>query len=312
MKRIVPLPIIDLSRRDLQPTQVVDLSRTMQLHTVRLEISENLLAELREAPAAETASQAVAPPAATASSFQSGDTLIMQPAPVRTLALALPRHLDRDPPRVDLANTLYDGGALRERAAQLASGYGSQTTAPKALGVPPPAVQQPARPQNRALAAFRASSLPKRLTVALLPLAIAGVWVMADGAASASAPGVPGAHSSAAAGPPAPAVAGSAASVGSAASTVNAASAGSATPMPSLAATAPTTTLEPAVAAPRAAALEGSAQPRDPSERLALIAAASGNKAEAAALYERLATKHNSRTFALAARLVQNDRVRKP
>jgi len=45
---------------------------------------------------------------------------------------------------------------------------------------------------------------------------------------------------------------------------------------------------------------------------MALIAAFSGNKAEAAALYDRLATSRNSRTFALAARLTREDRVRKP
>jgi hypothetical protein len=45
---------------------------------------------------------------------------------------------------------------------------------------------------------------------------------------------------------------------------------------------------------------------------LALIAAFSGNRAEAAALYERLAVARNSRTFALAARLSREDRVRKP
>jgi hypothetical protein len=45
---------------------------------------------------------------------------------------------------------------------------------------------------------------------------------------------------------------------------------------------------------------------------LALIAAFSGNKAEAAALYDRLAATRNSRIFALAARLTREDRIRKP
>jgi hypothetical protein len=54
------------------------------------------------------------------------------------------------------------------------------------------------------------------------------------------------------------------------------------------------------------------APPRDPSERLAFAAAFSGNKAEAAAIYERLAVTRNSRIFALAARLTREDRVRKP
>jgi len=58
--------------------------------------------------------------------------------------------------------------------------------------------------------------------------------------------------------------------------------------------------------------LDNAAQPHDRSERLALIAAFSGNKAEAAALYEQLAQKRNSRVFALAARLTREDRVRKP
>ena len=285
MKPIAPRPIIDLSGPEQQTTQVLDLSRSLHRHTVRLEISENLLTELREAHAPEATPQFVAPPAAEPASLQSGNTLILHPAPMRTLTFARPQHLLQRPPSVELVNTLYDGGALRERAAQLASVHEVETAAACAQSAP-----EHRRPVARAvlrrlLATFRRSSLPKQLTIALLPLAIAGVWTMRDGSRSASgARTVAPVRAPANAAPPALVVPAPALSV---------------SPAP------------PASSLPEAT-LESAAQPNDPSERLALIAAFSGNQAEAAALYESLALKRHSRTFALAARLIREDRVRKP
>ena len=61
-------------------------------------------------------------PATQPASIQSGDTLMFQTAPVRTLAFPLPPELRHTPNTVELANTLYDGGALRELARALLMG----------------------------------------------------------------------------------------------------------------------------------------------------------------------------------------------
>jgi hypothetical protein len=273
----------------------MDLSRTLQLHTVRLEVSEATLAELREAKAEPAAPRfAPVPPV---SALQSGDTLRIESASVRTLAFELPRDLVQRPAGGGLTDTLYDGGALRDLAGQLAAVRESESAAPPAAErVPAPRNPTLIDAMRRPLAAFRKSSWQKQLTIALLPLAIAGVWAMRDGSASAS----------------------SARPVASVRAPVP-----SAAPPPTRAASAQTT--NPILTASNsvgpssertplevAARPSDAARPGDPSERLALIAAFSGNKAEAAELYERLATTRNSRTFALAARLAREDRVRKP
>ena len=314
---IRPRPIIDLSRADQQPTQVVDLSSTLQLRTVRLELSESMLAELRGASSPEAAPQLVPPAVAPAASLQSGDTLILEAAPSKTLPIARPRDLEglpppslqsgdtlifetvpnrtlpfarpRDsvgvPPDADLANTLYDGGALRERAAHLAAAQPSESAAPISQSVPAVAAKVQPGALARKLAVFRSASLPKQLTIALLPLAIAGVWALQDNSASAS-----NTH-------PTQSVS---AHVSPSASPVKAVD----PPSSTQAASAPSSSEAPPT--------ESAPSPHDSSERLALIAAFSGNKAEAAALYERLASTRHSRVFALAARLTREDRVRKP
>jgi hypothetical protein len=289
-----PRPIIDLSRADQQPTQVVDLSRTLQVRTLRLEVSKSMLDELRDAPAEQPAfavprSSAPAPGSAPVPAAQSGDTLIFQPAPVRTLIFPLPLHLQQRAPTADLGNTLYDGGALRERAAQLAAAHESADAAPCAASVPAP----PRKPSGlrRTLTAFRSVSLPKQLTIALLPLAMVGVWAMRDGSASASS----ATTLSVAAGKAKPRLA-----------VVQAPPARPAVPVP----TPPPTS--PAVRPPAPESVVTQVRPADATERSALIAAFSGNRTEAAALYERLASTHNSRTFALAARLSREDHVRTP
>lgn len=310
-----PRPIIDLSRADRQPTQVVDLSRTQQLRTRRLEVSPTLLAALREAPP-EPPVTPPQRPATQPASIQSGDTLMFQTAPVRTLAFPLPPELRHTANTVELANTLYDGGALRELAAQLVS-----SGPPSEL--PTPTVSSPAVPAEkpsvlrRPLAAFRRSSVPKQLTIALLPLAVAGVWMMRDGSASASSVSVPAAAARASSAPAHAATAARLSTVAPVASTVApivSAAALVALIAPPAGSAAPAGSASPAPAwlASRAPTPAPPGQPAEPNERLALIAAFSGNRSEAAALYERLAIARGSHTFALAARLSREDRVRKP
>lgn len=282
---LCPQPIIDLSRADKQPTQVVDLSSTLRLRTVRLEVSSNMLDALREAPPEQPL--AVSRTQTTGSpSIQSGDTLIFQAAPVRTLAFPLPPELRQGPSRADLLNTLHDGGALREFAAKLANAQRREVV-PALQSAPEP----PKRPGvlQRPLAAFRRSSVPKQITIALLPLAIAGVWAMRGGSASAS---------------------------NAAPATVRVKPRAAAVSAPSAPMAAPALPSPPPAwlgsRAPAPEPITVPAQPGDANERLALIAAFSGNRTEAAALYERLASARKSRTFALAARLSREDRVRKP
>lgn len=306
-----PQPIIDLSRADRQTTRVMDLSSTLRLNTVRLEVPEKLLAQLREAPAPEGTPQQVTPQVAAAAWLQSGNTLTIQPAPVRTLTFTRPHHLDPQVRPGELVNTLYDGGALRERAAQLANGQAGAGLTPDAASAPPVSDQSLPAPKHtsgvlgRPLAAFRRSSVPKQLTIALLPLALAGLWAMKGGSASAS--GSAAVSAARAKAPPAASVVAKASDAPSPTSESPAANAPS-TPGISNAPTTPGAA-NPAIKSPAA---ETSAQPHDPRERLALLAAFSGNKAEAAAIYDQLAATHNSRTFALAARLTRDDRVRKP
>jgi len=293
---IEPRPIVDLARPDQMPTRLLDLSQTLQLRTVRLEIPESMLAELRQATAPEEAPEREAhdvpesapkpKPDNPAPSRQSGDTLIYQPVPVATLAFPVPAGLASAPRPADLANTLYDNGALRERAAQLAEAKQAEELVPTAQSVPAPEASPRPTLLRRPLAALRASSLPKQLTFALLPFAVAGVWAMQDGSASASS--VP---------PPSHPF-------------VHAAAASVRAPAPSAVESTPSA--EPSAASAPSSLAEVPDQSAEPGERLALVAAFSGNKAEAAAIYERLAVAHHSRKFALAARLIREDHVRIP
>jgi len=282
-----PSPIIDLSRPERQPTQVMDLSRTLRLHTVRLEVSQDMLAELRTAPA-EVGSEPAPPSPVMSHSWPESEAWSAQPATVRTLAFERPPQLAQQAGALELANTLYDGGALRDFASQLAGTRENESASASASvnAEEPPRGSLVARTLRRQLAAFRRASWTRQLTIALLPLAIAGVWTMQDASATASV-----AQPRASARAPAPPR-----------------SLPSASPV-----TAPVASA--AASSPSAASSAAAAPPArldDPNERLALIAAFSGNKAEAAALYEGLARSHNSRAFALAARLVREDHVRKP
>ena len=294
---IRPRPIIDLSRPEQQRTQVMDLSRTLQLHTVRLEVSQNLLAELREAPAAAGVAPVVTPATERAPAAQSGDTVMFEPAAVQAAAFARPPHSAHLPRSAELVNTLYDGGALREHAAQLAGARESETVVAEAISTPVSARARAPGALRRLLFAFRESSLPKQLTIALLPLAVAAVWAMGDGPGPSSDPRSPAPTRAA------PSVVASEedAPSPSAAPTPSAAPSPSAAPGSSNAASAA-----------QPSAPQTAVQPGDARERLALIAAFSGNRTEAALLYDDLALTRNARVFTLAARLTREDRVRKP
>jgi|GEM_PF-2860760 len=245
----------DLSRTDQMQTQLFDLSRAMQHRTQRLEVPESTLASLRAG--------SVAGP--TPSGVQSHEI-----AAPRTFALS---------GTLDMASTLYDGGALRERAAQLAS-----VMAPAATAAVEPA-QARRNWLAKPLAAFRRGSLPRQITLLMLLLlaAVASWWMprARTVAAAASAP-------------------------------VRAAAA----PSVPIAKQAGVTSKPPLLASVSSAPTEDLARApsrsSDALERAALGAAFSGNKVEAAALYDRLAAGHDARLFSLAARLAREDRVRKP
>jgi hypothetical protein len=170
----------------------------------------------------------------------------------------------------------------------------SEDAAPCAASVP----ASPRKPSalRRSLAAFRSVSLSKQLTIALLPLAMVGVWAMRDGSASASTAPVAAVHAK-----PRSTVVNTAY-----AQAAVSASARARAPTP------PPAWLPARALAPDPVAVQTQGRPSDPTERAALVAAFSGNRAEAAALYERLATTRSSRTFALAARLSRDDHIRKP
>lgn len=265
-----PRTLPDLSRTGQIQTQLFDVSQAMLARTQRLELSPSLLGSLGEAPsvAAPTAEQTA--------------RLEVLPARITTLSGTL-----------DLASTLYDGGALRERAKQLASGTVTAPVVP-----PPPAVNEGSAPRpaerrnilQKPLAAVRRASVVGRIAFMLAPLAVAiGVWdlrgtgSLAAAAGAAARPRVM--HPIANSAPRA------------------SASASQGTAPPALA----RVTKSENVVQPLAASL-----PSDALERAALAAAFSGNRAEAALLYDRLASTRKARVFELAARLARADRVRKP
>ena len=280
-------PVPDLKQSDQQQTQVVDLAHTLQLRTQRVEVSESLLNELREAPRSDSAVVREAAP------FQSA------PVTMKTLS-----------PVIDLASTLCDGGALRERAAQLVaheppaplirpltdSAHAAREAANQRAEPARDRIMNRARPRvrssvERAWRAVLQSSPPRKLTVLLLPLAAAGVCAMrnADDQSSTHAP----------------------------AAVRRAAQTASALRSPPPVAPRPTTAPSPLAAPPPDASDALPSPPRRDlaavaSERAALAAAFNGNKAEAAALYEGLAASRQARVFSEAARLAREDRIRKP
>jgi len=168
---------------------------------------------------------------------------------------------------------------------------------------------------------WRAASLPKKLTLVLLPFALAGVVVILDDQpppAPARVKKVASAHPSASALAVSSALATAASSAparpvnGSAPSTVI--SVGrpsvSAQPLARPASSVAASIIEVGSAAAGSAATPRSLYPA--AERDAINAAFEGRNAEAARLYERLASAREDRVFAVAADLVRENTVLKP
>jgi len=259
-------------------------------------------------------------------------------------------------------DTLADGGALRAHAervaeatpsAALRSGHeyvdevrrASGATPVPAAGRPatasdvsPPEVPAPDVPAPEALASrfslaasWRAASLPRKLTLVLLPFSLVGFMLILDEpppaparvkkvasaqpstsalAASSALAAVGSSSASALATPSAPAPAPRAS--GSPPSTVIAV--GQPSPSaPSLA--GPASSVGASIIEVGSAAAGSAAAPRPlyaAAERDAINAAFEGRNAEAARLYERLSSASEGKVFALAAHLVRENIVVKP
>ncbi|HWP09248.1 MAG TPA: hypothetical protein VNN72_26070 [Polyangiaceae bacterium] len=263
-------------------------------------------------------------------------------------------------------NTVGDGGALRAHAGRVAeatpsaamrSGQEYADEVRRASGpTPVPAAGRPAGAANvwppnahgahvpapefpapeaqpvasklSLAASWREASLPKKLTLVLLPFALVGFVLMLD----EPEPEPARVTKAASASPSASAVAASSA-LAAAASPATAAPASSALALHA-GASAPSAVLSvapPSASAPShaaaassvaasaievgSAAASSSAAPRPPyaaAERDALTAAFEGRNAEAARLYERLSSASEGKVFALAARLVRENIVLKP
>jgi hypothetical protein len=242
-------------------------------------------------------------------------------------------------------NTVGDGGALRAHAGRVAEGTPSAAlrsgqayvddvrrasgatpvpaagrpadasnvwppNAPGAQGSAPEA--QPVASKLSLAASWREASLPKKLTLVLLPFALVGFVLMLD----EPEPEPARITKAASATPSASAVA---------ASADLAARASGSPPSPVLSVARPSASApSPAAAAASVAAsvvevgspsTSSSAAPRPlyaAAERDALNAAFEGRNAEAARLYERLSSASEGKVFALAARLVRENIVLKP
>lgn len=252
-------------------------------------------------------------------------------------------------------NTMADGGALRAHAERIAAATPSAafTSAqayaedvrrvtpptplpaagrPAAASLVPPGPAEAAREAPHVVSRFslgsswRAASLPKKLTLVLLPFALVGVVVILD---DEPAP-APVRVKQVASAPPSASVLAASSTAPSSASAVRAASA----PVPGVSGSPPPTAR--AVGRPSASAspLAGPASsvgtsvievgsgaassapaPRPlyaAAERDAINAAFEGRNAEAARLYARLASAPESRVFVLAAALARDNLVLKP
>ena len=266
-------------------------------------------------------------------------------------------------------DTLFDGGVLRQRgqalsdapmvpatpphvafgapgAQTMASGLADQGPAKLAAAavgrphaakssVPPTSATSEAPPVKKGF--WASASVPKKLSVALLPLAVAATWYSMEQQPEVSPPTRPvHAASSAKAVPRAisegesvasvsvPRLARTAASPTSVASqsaivpevtaptasSAPSASGASAAPAPS---SAPTPSGSPAVAPTPDPSAARTVAPPGYSERAALDAAFLGNLKEAARIYGKLADANaGNRAFKLAARLAEENAVRRP
>lgn len=298
--------------------------------------------------AAPPPAQVAMPPAAQV--FAAGPPAMPMLAPAEAppgAAGAAPSNSAESEGDSPLTSTLGDGGALRAHAGRVAeatpsaayrSGEAYADEVRRASGPTPAAGRPPEVPAPEAppvasrfsfASSWRAASLPKKLTLVLLPFALAGFMVILD---DQPAPAPARVKKVASAHPSASALAASSA-LAAAASSASAVAAASA-PAPGLSGSPPSAVIS--VGRPSASALtvagpassvgasiievgsaaaSSAAAPRSSyaaAERDAINAAFEGRNAEAARLYERLSSAQQGRVFALAAHLVRDNIVLKP
>jgi len=313
----VELELRDLARRAELETKLLDLSATRELRRL-LEICVPEAAPCEAAPTAaappetapgETASPETAPrETAPAWNVTSTQILTLEPAAVARLAQeeaapSLAGTQKLAPPPAALDCTIYDGGALRDYAQALAAGATEQ---PEAETATSEVADAPSRPSQRALGArfarlsahFQQLPRSRKLILGLLPLALATRVLAMHPREQTPVPA--GAHRA-----PHSAVALAVPAVPSGRPTL------SVLEPPHL--QAASRALSSPSAAPTSASAEAPPNPKDAAlAHAALRAAFDGNAREAIAAYERLGQGPGGEPFRLAARLVRDNRVRKP
>lgn len=333
LPKIQPAPVVPL--RDMDRTVVSPAAREQV--TAPLEVPPAVQVLASSPPAMPVLAPAEAPP----------------PVPGASVAARFSSAANDSDPLGP--NTIGDGGALRAHAARvaeatpsaaltLAQEYADQVrrasapTPVPAAGRPaepnvrpgPPPVRAPNVPAPEApgaasrfslAASWRAASLPKKLTLVLLPFALAGVVVIFD---DPPAPAPARLKKVASAAPSASALATTSASAVAASSALAPRVSGSSPPAvlsvarPSASAppaAGPTSSVGASIIEVGSAAASSAAAPRPlyaAAERDALNAAFEGRNAEAARLYERLSRASEGKVFALAAKLVSENIVLKP
>ena len=333
LPKIQPAPVVPL--RDMDRTVVSPAAREQV--TAPLEVPPAVQVLAASPPAMPVLAPAEAPP----------------PVPGTSVAARFSSAANDSDPLGP--NTIGDGGALRAHAARvaeatpsaaltLAQEYADQVRRASAA-TPVPAAGRPAEPNVRPgapavrapnvpppeapgaasrfslAASWRAASLPKKLTLVLLPFALAGVVVIFD---DPPAPAPARLKKVASAGPSASALATTSASAVAASSALAPRVSGSSPPAvlsvarPSASAppaAGPTSSVAASIIEVGSAAASSAAAPRPlyaAAERDALNAAFEGRNAEAARLYERLSRASEGKVFALAAKLVSENIVLKP
>ena len=319
--------MIDLTKRvRIAPKRTGGATEILDLATVRGELETKLL-DLGDASALQAhLRELCAPPSERSEPAPDlTQTLVLAPPPnlTETCVIAPAPNLAETsiiaPARAELDRTMYDGGALRDYARMLVEDQREESAVPT-TEAGPGALRESVKSRSRAWAAvsargalaarwatacmhwraarshLNAARLSRRLVLALLPLALvasaAGTIVtltrqtppaLAEPQPTAVMPSRPLPSAPARPVPPP-----------STPASVQA-------PLPTPAASAPQHSVEtaPLVADPVL-------------ERAALRAAFDGNKREAIGAYERLAARPGGEPFKLAARLLREDRVRKP
>lgn len=312
--------LLDLSSPEGVRTQLIELSPAARLHTELLEICARDLPLPDLSPRASASDTVVT---AFEADIDTGDTVVTRFDDPTLVSLADTEVTRAAParPKSDPNLTIYDGGALREFARQLAEEEERQARAALTRKAHPalergPSDAAPELPAHTKLTAppesftalhelvppklgtavagkWRRSSRSRKLILLLLPLAGPALFVQHRSlvAHEQAAPRAPASLSSSAASARVPSAV---------------VSARPAPTEPEAAASAPPKAEDP-TPPPNVGA---SADPR--LEREALRAAFAGNKQQALAAYERLAKEPQGERFRVAARLLREDRVQRP